>query len=153
MGFPAGEQTWGRRWGQGGHKTHCQRRRRDNGCRHAEISAQSPRGHIQAHFLSDLLSLPLDTMFGLHVTECYLSNPSREFYFLKISSEPHLQSACFSLAGINRSVFTVRARLDRIPLSSREAGQAVSRLEHGFQGSAGTWQNGVIKIIFKKQAA
>lgn len=121
MGFTAGEQTWGRRWGQGGHKTNCQGRGRDDDCRRAEISVQSPR--IQAHFLSDLLSLPLGTMFGLHVTKCYLSNPSREFYFLKISSEPHFQNACFSLAGINRSVFTVCARLDRIPLSSREAGR------------------------------
>lgn len=153
MGFPAGGQTWGRRRGQGHHKTNCRGRRRDDDYRHAKISVQSPCWHIQAHFLSDLLSLPLDTMFGLHVTECYLSSPSREFYFLKISSEPHFQNACFSLAGINRSVFTVRARLDRIPLSSGEAGRAMSRLEHGFQGSAGTRQNGVIKIIFKKQTA
>lgn len=152
MGSPAGEQPWGRRGGQGDHKATSQGR--DDDYTHAKISGQSPQRHLPGHFLSDLLSLPLDTMFGLHVTECYLPNLSREFYFLKTSSGPHFQNACFSLAGVNRSV-CVRCAPDltAFPGPPGSLGQAMSRPERGFQGSAGTRQSGVIKIIFRKQTA
>lgn len=149
MGFPAGRQTRGRHEGKAPIKLTA---REGEGrwlqtCKsfHPKPALTNPK-----HFLSDLLSLAPDTMFGLHVTECYLSTPSREFYFLKISSEPHFQNACSSLAGINRSVFTVLQTWQDSP-GPRGGCRAMSRLERGFWGSAGTRQNGVIKIIFKRQ--
>ena len=111
--FPAGQKSWG--WEGGNDKTATERRLHK--CKHLSqyLHLLGPKPklthpsefHIWFACFLAWYYISLTTSY-----QNYLFNQSRELCFLKIysvfSSETHFQTTCFSLAGINGSVFTAQ---------------------------------------------